>query len=568
MKSVKPVFVASSRPLRATVVIVLYRVAIAESPAFQSAVRAREQFDPQRGTVEIILWDNSPEPQNESNLPDGVQYISDARNLGLANAYNRALEMALEHGSEWLVTLDQDTSVPGDYFARMAAAADSLARYAGVGAIVPQIEADGKQLSPNGFIFGALPRWYPKGYCGVPDEPVYAFNSASMFNVAALEQIGGYDPWFWLDHSDSRIFSKLHQHGKRVYVAGDIRVQHEFSMKNMRQRMSPERYQDALLSESAFWDSHMNRLAGWERTLRLFLRLFKHRAHHDNPELSRITRMAIRRRLLKSRAERTREWRVHTVQRLGEALETSAFRRSRRRISVCMAAFNGSQFIDAQLQSIVNQLHEQDEVVIVDDCSSDATVARITMLADPRIRLLKHAHNMGVVLTFEDALRSATGDFLFLADDDDIWAPTKVSSFLSTFSARPDVEVVTSKVRPIDEDGRKLPDSRVNRYGRFNPGFWQNVLKNHYQGSAMAIRALLLGRVLPFPRYASLQHDAWIGTRGELAGNRAVFIDEELLFYRRHSRNASQSKTKMDQLRTRIELLMAHISHALRLTAR
>jgi len=568
MKSVNPVFAASFRPFRATVVIVLYRVAIGDSPAFQSIVRAREQLDSRRGSVKIILWDNSPAPRNGSNLPDGVQYISDPRNLGLANAYNRALEAALDHGSEWLVTLDQDTSVPCDYFARMAAAADSSARYAGVGAIVPQIEADGKQLSPNGFTFGALPRWYPKGYCGVPDEPVYAFNSASMLNVAALEQIGGYDPWFSLDHSDSCIFSKLYQCGKRVYVAGDIRVQHEFSMKKMEQRMSPERYQDALLSESAFWDSRMNRLAGWERTLRLLLRLFKHHARHDSPELSRITRTAIRRRLLLARAERTREWRMRTSQRLGDALETSAFRRSRRRISACMAAFNGSRFIDAQLQSILNQLHEQDEVVIVDDCSSDATVDRITALADPRVRLLQHEQNMGVVPTFEDALRSATGDFLFLCDDDDLWAPAKVQTFLSAFTARPDVEVVTSKVRLIDEDGRKLPDSRVNRLGRFHHGFWQNVFKNHYQGSAMAIRASLLGRVLPFPRYTSLQHDAWIGTRSVLAGNRAVFIDEELLFYRRHSCNVSQVKTKLNQLRTRVELLIAHISHTFRLSAR
>jgi len=568
MRSVNPVLVASSRPFRATVVIVLYRVAIENSPAFQSVIRAREHLDARRETTKIILWDNSPASQNKSDLPDGVQYISDSRNLGLANAYNRALEAALEFRSEWLITLDQDTSVPEDYFARMAAAAESVSRFAGVAAIVPQIEANGKQLSPNGFIFGALPRWYSKGFCGVPDEPVYAFNSASMLSVTALEQIGGYDPWFWLDHSDSRIFSKLHQYGKRVYIAGDISVQHEFSMKNLEHRMSPERYADALLSESAFWDSYMNRLAGWERTLRLFLRLFKHRARRDNPELSRITRTALRRRLLMSRAERTSEWRMQTAQRLGDTLETSAFRRSRRRVSACMAAFNGAMFIDAQLRSILDQLHAQDEIVIVDDLSSDATVVRVAGMADPRIRLLKHAQNLGVVPTFEDALRCATGDLLFLCDDDDIWAPTKVSSFLGAFYARPDVEVVTSKVRPIDEDGRKLPDSRVNRYGRFLPGFWQNVFKNHYQGSAMAIRASLLGRVLPFPRYPSLQHDAWIGTRSELAGNQAVFIDEELLFYRRHSRNASQAKTKLDQLRTRFELLMAHISHALGLTPR
>jgi Glycosyl transferase family 2 len=398
----------------------------------------------------------------------------------------------------------------------------------------------------------------------VPDEPVFAFNSASMLSVAALEQVGGYDPWFWLDNSDSHLFSRLHQHGKRVFIAGEIQVQHEFSMKNMQQRMSADRYRNALLAESAFWDTRMNRLAGWERTLRLILRLFKHHSRKDSPELRRITRDAIRRRLFMSKANRIEEWRTETKQRLGDALETSAFQRSKPGVSACMAAFNGSRFIDVQLTSILTQLQEQDEVVIVDDCSQDDTAARIAAFNDPRVRLLKHIQNAGVVATFEDALRSATGAILFLCDDDDVWAPTKVKSFLSVFESRPDVGLVTSRVRLIDENGRPLPNSRMNRNGRHLSGFWQNVFKNHYQGSAMAIRASLLGSVLPFPKYKSLQHDAWIGTRNEIAGSKAAFIDEDLLFYRRHSQNVSNAKTRLNQLRTRIELLIAHISHALR----
>ena len=98
------------------------------------------------------------------------------------------------------------------------------------------------------------------------------------------------------------------------------------------------------------------------------------------------------------------------------------------------------------------------------------------------------------------------------------------------------------------------------------PGFWQNVFKNHYQGSAMALRASFLGRVLPFPRRKSFLHDAWIGTRNEILGGKVAFIDEDLLFYRRHSSNVSRTKSLPGQIRTRIELLAAHIFYALHLT--
>jgi len=233
------------------------------------------------------------------------------------------------------------------------------------------------------------------------------------------------------------------------------------------------------------------------------------------------------------------------------------------RISVCMAAYNGGPFVEAQLQSILTQLRTIDEVVIVDDGSKDDTVARIQKLGDARLRLLRHQRNAGVLATFEDALRSATGEILFLADDDDVWAPTKVRRFMDVFLRDPNVEIVSSRVRMIDEHDRQLPHSRINREGRFRAGFWRNLYMNHYQGSAMAVRASLLGRVLPFPAQDSFLHDAWIGTRNDLLGGRAVFIEEDLLFYRRHSKNASQTKSLGRQIQTRVDLLLAHLRYAL-----
>ena len=262
-----PVFAENDIRVTVSVVIVLYRMEPAQSPAFQSVTAARAMLDVAVGDIQVLLWDNSPLTSDGRALPEGVHYFSDPGNSGLATAYNRAIEWASCNGSEWLLTLDQDTAIHDDFFVKMAAAARDSTRYAGIGAIVPQIAAGSKQLSPNYFRFGAIPQWYRPGFVGVPGEPVFAFNSGAMLKVAALKQVGGYDPRFWLDDSDAMIFSKLHEHGKRVFVAGDIQVEHEFSMKNMQKRMSPERYRNALFAETAFWDMRMTRAAGWERTL-------------------------------------------------------------------------------------------------------------------------------------------------------------------------------------------------------------------------------------------------------------------------------------------------------------
>ena len=560
MSGIRPVFAPRASRLNVMAVIVLYRIAPEESPAFRSVLAARQAFRPEQGGVRVLLWDNSPGAEERGDLPDGVSYFADRSNSGLATAYNRALEWAELHGADWLLTLDQDTSVPADFFARLAAAATASSTYAGVGAIVPQIAAEGKQLSPNWFQFGAVPRWYRSGYVGVPREAVFAFNSGAMHRVDALRQIGGYDPRFWLDDSDAMIFSKLHQHGKRVYVAGDIQLDHEFSMKDMQRRMSAARYQNALFAETAFWDLRMNRMAGWERTLRLMVRLAKHWMRGDSAELRRITWRALVRRLFTSKRRRIEEWMRATEARV-QGMPGRSMHQAR--ISVCMAAYNGGPFVEAQLESILSQLKPNDEVVVVDDGSKDDTVQRIEQLGDRRMRLLRHQRNAGVVATFEDALRSATGEILFLSDDDDLWAPSKVSRFMEVFANRSDVEIVSSRVRMMDENGRPLPDSRINREGRFARGFWRNLYMNHYQGSAMAIRTSMLGRVLPFPVGRSFLHDAWIGTRNELLGGKTFFIDEDLLFYRRHSNNASQTKSPLRKLETRVDLLLAHLMHAM-----
>jgi len=559
MSGIAPVFAESTTSLKVMVVIVLYRIAAKDSPAFRSVMTACEAFGVDAGEIRVLLWDNSPARGAGEGLPERVAYFGDESNSGLATAYNRALEWAELHGANWLLTLDQDTAVPADFFVKMANAARASTRYAGIGAIVPQIAAGGRQLSPNWFKFGAIPGWYRTGYVGVPAEPVFAFNSGAMLRVDVLKQVGGYDPRFWLDNSDAMIFSKLHEYGKGVYVAGDIQVEHEFSMKDMQRRMSSARYENALFAETAFWDLRMNWLAGLERTLRLMARMVKHWMRGDSAELRRITWTALLRRLFVSRRKRIEEF----VQATEERVRTAQRTVPAPRISVCMAAYNGGPFVEAQLASILTQLGPSDEVVIVDDCSKDDTMVRIEQLGDRRIRLLRHERNAGVLATFEDALRIATGDVLFLADDDDVWAPTKVRRFLEIFDSKPGVEIVSSRVRMIDENDRLLPDSRINRDGRFVSGFWRNLYMNHYQGSAMAIRASLLGRVLPFPAQDSFLHDAWIGTRNDLLGGEAFFIEEDLLFYRRHTSNASRTKSLVRQVQTRINLLIAHIRYAL-----
>lgn len=551
------------QPLTATAVIVLFGTSPEASLTVRTFLEARRGFSRGEGTIEVIIWDNSPQAQPADRIPPEVKYIHDPRNLGLANAYNRALEAAIEQGSQWLITLDQDTEIPNEFLSRMAEALQEANQYAGVGAIVPLIFTGEDQVSPNRFLLGAIPRWHRRGESGTPRDRVFAFNSGAMISVGALRQVGGYSPWFWLDNSDSQIFRSLHRHGKRVLVATKIELQHNFALKDIENAMNAERYRSALLSDSAFYDSEMNWLAGCERTARLALRWIRQLKRRESREKRLISWDGFKRRLLTSRRERLDEWSMVTKQRLGSDFKSCASKVKDKRVSVCMAAYNEEKQIVQQLHSVLDQLGDEDEVVVIDDGSQDQTVRRIEEVHDPRVRLLRHGANLGVMRTFEDALRCATGQFLFLCDEDDIWPAGKIKQFLRAFEETPEAGIVISQVRLMDKHGCEKVNPQFVR--RFERGFWRNLIRNNYQGSAMALRATFLERVLPFPQSSSFLHDAWIGTRADLLGVKTVFIEEDLL--RRPSHSTTHHRSMMSRAKARLELLMAHGSYMLRHTA-
>ena len=97
-----------------------------------------------------------------------------------------------------------------------------------------------------------------------------------------------------------------------------------------------------------------------------------------------------------------------------------------------MATYNGEKFIREQIASILPQLNLEDELIISDDNSSDDTVEIIRSFKDARIQLLHHSP-CGVAWNFENALKQAKGEYIFLADQDDVWLPGKVDAVMKEF---------------------------------------------------------------------------------------------------------------------------------------
>lgn len=209
----------------------------------------------------------------------------------------------------------------------------------------------------------------------------------------------------------------------------------------------------------------------------------------------------------------------------------------RKSVSVAMAAYNGQQYIQEQVLSILEQLHMEDELLISLDFSTDQTEYILNQLAkrDDRIQLV-HGPSQGVLKNFENAINLSKNEIIFLADQDDFWLPGKVDRVLQEFED-PAVQVVMHDASIVDEKLQvQIPSFFAHR--KVRTGIRENILKNSYMGCCMAFRQSLKDDILPFPRKIPM-HDQWIGLVGELTGKN-VLVPDIFLLYRRHSENETQ----------------------------
>jgi glycosyltransferase involved in cell wall biosynthesis len=237
------------------------------------------------------------------------------------------------------------------------------------------------------------------------------------------------------------------------------------------------------------------------------------------------------------------------------------------KISVCIATFNGEKFIKEQLQSIIKQLSDSDEIIISDDGSFDETINIILAFSDPRIKLIhndlselqpiKQSKSYQVTKNFENALTYATGDYIFLSDQDDVWEDNKVKDCILLFKDT-NCNLIVHDATVVDTSGKVLAQSYFEKV-KSQKGFFKNIIKNSYLGCCMVFDRNILLKSLPFPNNL-IAHDIWIGLTAERNG-KVAFLEKKLIRYQRHSAAVTASGMKSTnslyfKIRYRVQLVI------------
>lgn len=207
-------------------------------------------------------------------------------------------------------------------------------------------------------------------------------------------------------------------------------------------------------------------------------------------------------------------------------------------VSVCMAAYNGAQHIHEQLDSILAQLTEHDEVIIVDDGSTDGTREWLTNMRDPRVKVHFNESNLGYVRNFEKALGLSTGEIVMLSDQDDLWLPGRVDALVRALDS---AEAVASNFNYFEGTPRKLEQLRLKQGTgghsvRNLIRLWIGIIP--YYGCAMAFRRSFIQSSLPFPPFLYETHDQWLAMLANVRGTMA-HVELETLSRRLHENNTT-----------------------------
>ncbi len=213
-------------------------------------------------------------------------------------------------------------------------------------------------------------------------------------------------------------------------------------------------------------------------------------------------------------------------------------------ISIALCTFNGEKYLRQFLESLLNQTIMAQEIIIVDDGSTDGTLSILNdyVRSFDFIKLFPQKENLGPVSAFKMAISLTQHNFILLADQDDIWRSNKIEKLLSKANSIDNrfPGVIYSDLEMIDEKGKTIFNSFWDM-ANLSPSkatFKGLMMENVITGSACMINDAMREEIRRAPD-GLLMHDHWIALIAYGFGQ-YVYTEEKLVKYRVHNDSVTE----------------------------
>ncbi len=242
-------------------------------------------------------------------------YRHSGHNLGTAGAYNQAMDFADTKDVLGYCCLIRTRPYQPNFCRACWITATQFENNPEIGTVVPFIHSHGTLVSPRRLGTFNRVKQIPSTFHGIFQQKAYGVNSATLMRVAALREIGGYSDDFWLDLSDVYAFRAMYEKGRRMFVAGDLQLQHSIAALDFDKEMTPQRYRNFLAAESAYVDLYSSPLERACHLLRLLARTIRQYQRYENKTFAKVCWEYFCRRLFYTKARRILDWRKQLAMR-------------------------------------------------------------------------------------------------------------------------------------------------------------------------------------------------------------------------------------------------------------
>jgi glycosyltransferase involved in cell wall biosynthesis len=212
------------------------------------------------------------------------------------------------------------------------------------------------------------------------------------------------------------------------------------------------------------------------------------------------------------------------------------------RVTVLLAVHNGEPYVGDAIASVLAQTYRDFEFVIVDDASTDGTVATIESFGDERIRLLRNERNIGQVPSLNRGLREARGEIVARIDADDVSRPTRLERQLAVLDASPRVGLVGSWMTLVDARGRHVGALRKSLVDYVDFVYHTLIMRVYVSHPAAAFRLEPVLQLGGYDESTGPAEDKDLWRKLALERWDARIVPEELVQYRLHDAQLSQTR--------------------------